>query len=104
LEALEVEAARFDMDDIASRLALDDLRSEHSADRVDLVLERRSCGRRRVVSPEQVDQLVLGDGLVRVEQEHAQERALLGRRDGNRLAVAPNFQRAQDAELERCHS
>jgi hypothetical protein len=62
-----------------------------SADRVNLVLERGPRRPRRVVAPEQVDQLILRDGLVRVEKEHAQKRALLRRRNRDHVAVAPNL-------------
>jgi hypothetical protein len=38
-----------------------------------------------------------------VEQQDAEQGALLRRRNRDHVAVAPNLQRAEDAELERSH-
>ena len=68
-----------------------------------LVLERRARSGGCVLTPELVDQLTLRDRLVRADQQEAEERALLGRRDRHELSISPNLERAEHAEVECRH-
>ena len=100
LEALEVEPSGLHMDHIAGGLPLEHVRAEQPADRVHLVLQRCARRARRLLTPELVDQVVLRHRLVSVQQQQAEERALLGGRDGDDLAIASHLERPEDAELE----
>ena len=55
LETVEIETARLHMHDVAAGLALEDLSAEQPTDCVNLVLQGRPRGARRVVTPEQLD-------------------------------------------------
>jgi hypothetical protein len=54
----------------------------------------------RVVLPERVDQPVDGDGLVRLQEECGEERALLRAAQFERLPVGDDLQRAEDPKLQ----
>jgi hypothetical protein len=51
------------------------------------------------IRPEQVDELVDRDDLVRVEQQDGQERALLGRPEVREPSVLRDLERPEDAIL-----
>jgi len=77
LEALEVEFALFDPQQIARSLRLHALSSKLLAQLGDVHLERLAGRFRRLLLPECIDEVVRRDDMVRVEQKYGQERALL---------------------------
>ena len=67
LELLQVQLAGLDVDHVPASIPLECLRAEELAQGVHLVLERSTRGRRRSIAPQLIDQLVLRDGLIRME-------------------------------------
>ena len=102
-EAGEIELLRFEIEHVTGGKSLDHRGAERRAQSMHLVLQRRARSRGRVLTPQLIDQLALGDRLVGPEQQQAEERALLGRRDRHELSVSPNLERTEHAEVERRH-
>ena len=66
---------------------------------VDVALHELLRRGRRPLAPELVHEARAGDGLVRVQEQHAKERALLGRAEPHRLPPVENLERAENPEL-----
>ena len=92
-----VEAAHVDvaLDEVAGLARLDRAFSECLAQARDVDLQRRGRGRRRLVTPELVDQVLRRHDSTGVQREHGEERALLAPADGDRPAVDPHLERAE---------
>ena len=67
LEILQVQLAGLDVDHVPASLPVECLRAEEFPQGVHLVLERSARGRRSSIAPQLIDELVLRDGLVRME-------------------------------------
>jgi hypothetical protein len=63
-------------------------------------VERGHRGRRRRLTPQRIDQPVLGDDLVRAQQQVPEQRALPAALDREWPAVLDYLQWAQDPELD----
>ena len=94
LEPLEVELAGLHVEHVASVLPLERRGPEQPAERMHLVLQRGARRGWGVFAPKLVDELVLGDRLVRVEEQEAEQGPLPGSRDRDRLTVAADLQRS----------
>ena len=103
LEAREVELLGVDPDRVAGR-ARDDrlLSAERAAQLGEMHLERLGRGGRRIVSPQLVDEPGGGHRVVPVgQQEHGQQRSLLGRLELYRALRPAHQERSEDPEVER---
>ena len=85
-EGLSVRAAR-------------SLRLEEPAQRRHVPLQGLDCRRRRPLAPELVDQPVARDGLVRLQEEDREERALLPRAERDEAVAVANLDRPEDPEV-----
>ena len=76
----EVERAGVELDRVAGRAGDDRVRPERAPQLGDVHLQRLGRGRRRVLAPQHVDQPLGRDDVLAVrEQQHRQQRPLLGR-------------------------
>ena len=104
LEAVDVERARLQRQAVAARVAHEDrllLVAEGAAEQRDIGLQGVGGARRRLATPEVVDQARGGDRAASCQQEAQQQRPLPSPADGDRSAVLFDRQRAQDAEPQR---
>ncbi len=101
LEPEQVERVVRDDDAVSAVEGLDGVGTERPTQRGDVVLEGRARRRRRIGSPELVEQLVCRHDAVRVQEQYSQKRALLRRAGRHELAVAPDLERSEDAVLDR---
>ena len=98
LELDEVELERLDPNQISRPPGHEPIGSELAQRRhVALNQLRRACG--RPFAPELVDQAVDGDGLVRVQQQHAKQAALLARAEWHYPTAVADLQRPEHPEL-----
>ena len=98
LEAVEVELAGLDAQQVAGRPRLDPLAAEELAQVGDVDLQRLVDGRRRVLLPQRVDQPVSRDDAIGVEQQQGQQRALLEAAHLERPPIRVHLKRAEDAD------
>jgi hypothetical protein len=97
---VQIELAGLDPEDIARRPRDEDVvPSERLAKLRDADAERRRAGRGRLLAPELVDQPVARDDLVRVEQEHREQRPLPRSRERKRATALEHLERTQDPKL-----
>ena len=75
------------------------LRLEEPAQRRHVPLQRLDRRRWWPVAPELVDQPVARDGLVRLQEEHREERALLPRPERHEAVAVANLDRPEDPEV-----
>jgi hypothetical protein len=101
LETIDVERTLDDDHAVSVRNRFDRLSSEQPSEARDVVLERRSRGRAWVGTPYVFEQVVRRDDAVRIEEEKAEERTLLGRPQWDELSVSPDLQRSKDPVLDR---
>ncbi len=92
VEAPHVDVA---LDEVAGLARLDRAFSERLAQARDVDLQRRGRGRRRLVTPELVDQVLRRHDPTGVQCEHGEQRALLAAADGDRPSVDPHLERAE---------
>jgi hypothetical protein len=98
-EAVEVELARSDSDQIAGRPAQQPIGAQQAPKPRDVAVERLRRAGRRLVAPESRDQPVARDRLVGAEQEHREQAALLGPAERKGRAVPARLHRTEDREL-----
>ena len=98
LEAVDVELARLDPEHVPGRAGLERVAGEGLPEPRD-GHPQRLRGVAPVPVPELFDQAVARHHLVRVEQEHAEQRALPRTADGDGALALTNLQGAEDAEL-----
>jgi len=106
LEAEEVELVRIDVDHVAGR-PRDEQRTafgasgrfEDLAQLRDMDLQGGRRGLRRPIAPEPLDETVARDDFVRVQEKHAQQRALLRAAEPKRPAVGFGLEGPKYAEL-----
>ena len=98
-EAEEVELALSDPDQVAGRLRQQALPAERLPQLRDVDLERLLGRLGRLVLPERVGQALGGDGLVRVQEKHREERTVLRARQGHDSFPVDHVERAEDPEL-----
>lgn len=103
-ETVEIERFGLCPNPISGRCPFDDLRPEEPPERMDEVLEGGSRGSRRVSVPEDVDELLLRDRLVRTRKQQHNELSLFRGCDRDGLGLSPYRDRSEDAELERSHA
>jgi hypothetical protein len=99
LEALRIEVAGVDLDQVAGRPRDDRLAAEGLAKLRDVYLERRRGGLGRGPAPKLVDQTAAGNDLVRVQQENSEQLARFRACDGNLPAAHAHLERTEDQEL-----
>jgi hypothetical protein len=99
LEPVEVELALLDAQHVAGRPPVEPTLAHDLAQSRDVVLERVPRGRRRPLSPNPLDQAIASDSLVRPQQQHREQRPLLGPTEGLLATVATHHHRAENAEL-----
>jgi hypothetical protein len=99
-KAVEVELVRFDAQQVARRPRLEPAVAEQPAQPRHVAVQRRHRGGRRRLAPQRVEEPVLGDDLVRAQQQVAEQRALTPALDRERTALLHDLQRAQDPELD----
>ena len=87
LELVGVEFARFDVQQVAARLAFQTVMAEELAQSVDVCVERLSGARRWPLPPERIDQVIARDDFVVVQQQHREQRPLLSPTERDRLPV-----------------
>jgi hypothetical protein len=95
LEAGEVELLGLDVQQVAGGAPLQALCREQLAQRGDVDLERRCRRLGRALAPEAVAQHVVGDGLVRVQEQDRQKGALVASAQGQRTVAVANLQRPE---------
>ena len=98
-KALQIELVPHDAQQIAGRPRLQPLLADQLAQPRDVHLKSLRCGLRRVVLPEGVDQPIPRDDVVRVEEQHREQGALLGTAEIDGLPIGMHLQRAEDPEL-----
>ena len=101
LEALEIELVLLHLDAIAGRFGLHAVPAERLAQVRDVDLHRLLCRLRPLILPERVDQALGGDDLVRVQEEHRQQRAVLGACQGHHSLPVDHVEWTEDPELHR---
>ena len=101
-EALEVELAGLDAEEVARPAGDDSVGAEQLAERVHRHLEG-VCGRlRRILAPEGVDQALARNDRVGVEEQKREQRPLAPAADGEDAAVLLDLERAEQPELDAC--
>src|SRR5439155_15729605 len=108
-EARRVDLLRVDSDQIAGRLADDDLvcrslrekKLEHLAKVRNVDLEAVISRLGWIVAPEKLDPSVGGDDAVGLDEEDRQHRSLLGASKGQGSIPLPDLQRSKDSKLHR---
>ena len=85
---------------IARRARLDPLSPEQLAQLRDVPVQSGLRRRRRRLAPERVDELVAGDYLAPMQEQHHEHRALLGAGRRELAARVEHPQRAQEPELQ----
>ncbi len=98
LELREVETVGVDMDLIAGWPRAQHVRAQLPPECVHVALHELVRGGRRPLSPELVDETVGGDRLIGVQQQHGQQRALLGGAEPYGLLPVENLERAKNPE------
>jgi hypothetical protein len=101
VEHLGVERAGRQGQDVPRRDRGDGVVPERLSELRDVALQHGGHRRRRVRSPEGVDQPVARDRRVPLQQEQRQERTLATPPDDERLLTHAGLERAQDAELHQ---
>ena len=99
LEAIDIELARLDSQEVPAWAALESIAAKRAAQPRDVSVERLLDARRRPLAPERVDQPVARDDLVRVQHEHGEQRALLRAAERDEPAVDPHLERAENRGL-----
>ena len=100
-ETVDVELSWSDLEDVAAGRRLEPPRPEELSQPRDLDLEAVRCGRRRVFAPQQVDEAVLADYVVRMEKQDRQQPALLRAADAHHVTCPRDLKRAEEPELEQ---
>ena len=99
LEPLEIELARLYAQPIAGPVRRDAVLAEELAQPVHENLKRIPRGRRRLLTPQRVDQPVTGDDVAGKQKEARQQPRLPPRAHRDNTAVVDDLQRPQDQEL-----
>ena len=99
LEAVEVELARLDPEQIARGAADDAVGPEHPAQLREVAVKRLRGAGWLPLSPEPLAQTITRDRRVGVEQQDGQQRALLRTAQRHGHAVAAYLDRSEDREL-----
>ena len=97
-EAVEVELARFDAEQVAGRPALDSVAQGGTQPR-DLVLERAGHGGRWLLAPHSVHETPGRHGPVLRQQQQRRQRAPPGAAEGQRPLAVAHLQWTENAEL-----
>jgi hypothetical protein len=98
-EVAGVERGLVDSEAVSGRAGCDRVRADDASQLRDVGLQHLGRGRRRPLAPELVDQPLDRDGLVRMEQQDAEQRALLRRVKCDRAGVVRDVQRPENPEL-----
>ena len=101
LAAREVELVIVERDEIAGRLRLHAVLAERFPQLRDVDLKRLLRRRRALLLPERVEQAVGGNDVVRVQQEHREQRPVLGASQSDDLPPVGHGEWAEDPELHR---
>ena len=97
-ETVEVELTRLDAEKIAGRPS-DEAVAELAPKAEDVVLQRAERRGRRIVAPDQVDELLGCDDSVRLEQQHRDDRAALQAAERQDALAVDDLDRSQNPEL-----
>ena len=99
LEPVEVELVVGDLEQIAGSARVQARLGQDLSQLRDVDLHHLVGRVRRIIAPERVDDLLAGDGAVRVQEELREKRALLACRHLHRLALAKHLERAENTEV-----
>jgi hypothetical protein len=102
--AVEIQSAGLDLQQIAGRPGDEHVASEHLAQRRHIHLHKLGRRRRRSLAPELVDDPVAGHDLVRVEQQQREQCPLLRRPELDLRTVDHRLERAENPELDHLSS
>jgi hypothetical protein len=97
-ETVDVELTRLDAEQIAGPPS-DEAVAELAPKAEDVVLQRAGRRGRRIVAPDQVDELRRWDDSVRVEQQRCDDRAALQAAERQDALAVEDFDRPQNPEL-----
>jgi hypothetical protein len=97
-EAVEIELTRLDAKEIAGRPS-DETVAELAPQAEDVVLQRAEGRGRRIVAPDQVDELLRCDDSVRLEQQRCDDRAALQAAERHDALAVEDLGRPQNPEL-----
>ena len=102
LEPIQIDLIRVEPDEVAGTLSDEDLarRAEQLAQLRHVDLDRVRGRRRRVFTPELVDQAVGRDDLIRVEDQDHKQRSRLRAAELERPPVGDNLERSEHAEVQ----
>ncbi len=98
-EPIDVELPGTDTHEVARCTPLDPLCSQQRPKPRDVGVERTLRRRRRLRTPHPVDETIPRHDLVRVQQQHREQRPLLRPAKRQRTALHPHLDRAQEQEL-----
>ena len=101
LEPVQVELVVVDAERVAGRPRLQAIIVEQPTEAGDVAMQRGQRRRRRGLAPQRVDEDILRDDLVRAQQQHPEQRALMAAAESDDAAVLRHLQRAQDPEVDR---
>jgi hypothetical protein len=99
VESVDVDLVRADDDLVAALVRQDALVPESAPEVRDVHLHALERGRRRIVGPERVDELVGRHALPPAEKQDGEQRPLLGGGEVDRPTTLFDLQRAEQAEL-----
>ena len=99
LESVDVELAGLDPEHVAAPLGDEQPIAEHLAQVRYVPLNDLVRARGRLLTPDLVDQPIRGDRLAAVQEQHGQQRPLLGRAQRQRAVVIDNLKRPENAKL-----
>ena len=100
LEAVEIEASRLDVKDVARRARLDRLRAERLPELRHLSLDLRHCRDGRRSRVQVVGEPLHRDDAIRAQEQDRQRGALLRPTKPDRTITVENVERSQETELE----
>ena len=99
VEPNRVDLLRLDRKPVAAPLGHDRVGTKRLAQLRDVHLHCLGGGRRGSIAPQLIDQLVDRDRLAPLQDQHSQQRPLLGRAERDQLLVPHNLQRPKNPVL-----
>ena len=99
LEAGEVQLGRIDVQNVARRASHEPVVPDRLSQPGDVDLNGLGGRERRRGAPQRIDQTIGRHHLVRVQQQHGQDRTLLRAAQGERALVPRHLKRAENAEV-----
>ena len=100
LEVAEIELVAVDLERVAAVASNEAFASERLAERRDVDVDAVQGARGWTLAPEHVDQPIRRNRSAGMQQEHREERALLGTAEREGLSVLVRLERAEDSEVD----